>query len=304
MSSLDDPGQPDERREERQDFLRVQEQVGQFLRKLEKRQDHWRSGQVADALPNVIEDFSDALNESGHSQEATTTHHLTQVGTSHHEYSHDQISGSAAFPNDPLTGVIMLFTVVKNLNDTFDVLQKINDSIESPYVEKMVEEIGASLAGVWDQFKEGTEKIIEDVKERMTELASPEQAQEPIKTDAELAANAIEKATDEINQEMTLQDAFAPAAEAKLKQNFAEDRQKLESKLDKNEEKYFEKHPDLSPEEKDAAEKKFDKIRDDAVQKLEDQQAKTLAEREARQQAELEDLEQKRRELEDTRAER
>jgi hypothetical protein len=304
MSNRDRLGQ------ERPDVLRVHEQVRQFLHKFEERQDDWRRDQNADALPGVVDDFSKALDQLGHAREATTSNHLTQVGASHHDYSHDQVS-AGGFASDPLMSVIALVSVVQTLNDTFDALQKVNDLIDSPQVQETVQQMGATLADAWNQFKEGAGRIIEDIQERMTELVSPEQthdyqaADEPeITMDAQLAPNPIERATDEINQEMTLRDAFDPAAEAKLKQEFGEERQKLENKLDKNEDKYFEKHPDLSPEEKDAAEKKFDAVRDDAVQKLADQQAERLAEMQARQQAEREESERRRRELENLRADR
>ncbi len=125
-----------------------------------------------------------------------------------------------------------------------------------------------------------------------------------IREDAQLAADVIEQETVEVNQEISLQEAFAPAAEAKLMQEFGQKLQELEEKLDKNEERYFKKNPDLSQDERGAAEERFKEIRDQEVGALKDQQAERLAEHQKAQEANREELEKRRRELEGTRAER
>jgi hypothetical protein len=128
--------------------------------------------------------------------------------------------------------------------------------------------------------------------------------QDGIKADAQLAAAVIEKATDEVNKEISADSDRSAQEVAQLLPEFDQELQKLESKLDRNEERYFEKNPDLGQDQRGAAEERFKEIRDQEVGALKDQQAERLAELQARQEADREELEKRLRELEDTRAER
>jgi hypothetical protein len=95
----------------------------------------------------------------------------SEVGVPHH---HDEwvSADHGAFAGDLSLPAVLV--VVEALN-------KVDDFINGPRQllgEKTVEEIGASVAKVWDQFKEDAAQVIEDVMQQMTELVSPEKTQD------------------------------------------------------------------------------------------------------------------------------
>src|SRR6266700_6974167 len=94
-----------------------------------------------------------------------------EVGIPHH---HDEAVSAdhGAFAADlslpaVLVVVQVLIKVADFINGQRDILG-----------EKTVEEIGARIAKVSDQFKEDATQVIEDVRQQMTELVSPEKRQD------------------------------------------------------------------------------------------------------------------------------
>jgi hypothetical protein len=150
---------------------------------------------------------------------------------------------------------------------------------------------------------EGADQVVEDV-ERQERESLEAQAREDagIKADAELAAAAIEQATVELENEMSEQHLKAEQETDALEEKFTAERDDLVGKLDKMRDKYFVNHPDLDPDQRADAEGTFKTIKDDAVEALKNDQGTRLAEREAMHQGPQEDYEQRRKELEETRA--
>jgi hypothetical protein len=150
---------------------------------------------------------------------------------------------------------------------------------------------------------EGAEKILEDFEEQEREsLEEQARGDAEIKADAELAAAAIEEATVELENDMSEQRAKAEQETAALEDKFTAERNDLVGKLDKIQDKYFVNHPDLDQAQRTDAEGTFKKIKDDAVEALKTDQGIRLAEREAAHQGLQENYEQRRKELEGTRA--
>jgi hypothetical protein len=153
---------------------------------------------------------------------------------------------------------------------------------------------------------EGTEQVLEDFKEEpgheRESLEEQARAYAGIKADAELAAAAIEQATVELENERSEQQGKAEQETTALEEKFTAERDDLVGKLDKMRDKYFENYPDLDQDQRTDAEGTFKTIKDDAVEALKADQGTRLAEREAMHQGLQESYEQRRKELEGTRA--
>jgi hypothetical protein len=159
--------------------------------------------------------------------------------------------------------------------------------------KKQLEYAEKGMEGAYDAAKEQLEKELEEEKERA------------ITKDAQRAAEVIEKETDEINKEIAAERAISEQEKAELEGIFAQERQDLETKLKGNEESYFQRHPELSADDrKDIEETTFKAIRAEEFGALENRQAERLVGLQGRQEAHRQDLAERRRELEGTRAER
>lgn len=124
------------------------------------------------------------------------------------------------------------------------------------------------------------------------------------KMDARLAADAIEKATDEVNKEISAESEKYKQEVADLDHKFDKKREGKEAQLKAHEDSFFERKPGLSQHETELAEEAFGNIRKDELGKIDEEYAKERAEIETRHEPTREELEEKRRELEGTRAER
>jgi hypothetical protein len=150
---------------------------------------------------------------------------------------------------------------------------------------------------------EGTDRVLEDSERQEREsLEEKARAAAGIKADAELAAAAIEQATVELENEASEQHRKAEQETAALKDKFTAERDKMVGNLDQMRDKYFVKYPNLDPGQRTDAEGTFKTIKDDAVKALKVDQGTRLAELEARHQGLQENHEQRRKELEGTRA--
>jgi hypothetical protein len=150
---------------------------------------------------------------------------------------------------------------------------------------------------------EGADRVLEDVEiQERKSLEEQARADAGIKADAELAAAAIEEATVELENEMSEQRRKDDQETAALEEKFTAERDDLVGKLDKMRDRYFVNHPDLDRDQRADAEGTFKTIKDDAVEALKADQGSRLAEREAVHHGLQEDYEQRRKELEETRA--
>lgn len=165
MSSNDRPGQD----------AHVQKWVRQYLASLGEGKDRPTLDDLNDALAEDIQHMNEAASHEGvttaeHQQKTTEVHH--------HDYHQDVvISGGHALTGAEPLGAIAFVVVMQKMTEA---LQKIDDLNLVAVGEQTIDELKAlstSIGEVWDQFKADTEQVIEDVKEQMTELLSPERAQ-------------------------------------------------------------------------------------------------------------------------------
>ncbi len=122
-----------------------------------------------------------------------------------------------------------------------------------------------------------------------------------IKADAELAATVIEQETNILEKEVSEEPAKSAGERDALKTVFEREQQELKDKLDGMARNYFEKHPDLSEDQRADARATFNGIKEEALGNLREQQQTRLEELTRAQQEQREDLEKRRRELDGTR---
>ena len=79
------------------------------------------------------------------------------------------LAGDLALPAT-LTAVFF----VQQLNEA---LKSVKDLIDSPLGEQSIGPVSARIAQTWDEFKAGAGQVIQDAKQRMTELLSPGKTQ-------------------------------------------------------------------------------------------------------------------------------
>lgn len=186
MRNHDRPGQSADGWKERQD-ISAEERARQFQAEFKERQDKSK-GDLNDALV----DLSQFFNKLTDHLSAKAEHQQTTVGVAHRDYHQDAvISADYGHVSDlALPATLATVVLVQKLTDT---LKDISGLIDSPLTERGIDEISAGIAEVWDQFKIAAEQVIEDVKQQMTELLSPEKTQDqaPVEQhapDAEMTA--------------------------------------------------------------------------------------------------------------------
>lgn len=160
----------------------------------------------------------------------------------------------------------------------------------APMVKEVLEAVHESMA-------------LEPVLSEVEGAPGPTEA-ELIKADAQLAASVIEEQTDLLNKEISAEPGKSAAEINDLKQEFEKEERELAGKLDGMARNYFDKHPDLSDDQRQDATKKFDAIKEEELGTLRGQQETRLGERTRDQQQHREDLEERRKELEGTRSDR
>ena len=137
------------------------------------------------------------------------------------------------------------------------------------------------------------------------ERAEPVEAEqvkaEQVKADAELAAAAIEEQTQVVEKQISDEAGKSAAEVDALKKDFEREQQELTGKLDGMARNYFDKHPDLSEDQRRDATETFKGIKEEALGDLRTQQETRLGELTRAQQEQRETLVEKRKELEDTR---
>lgn len=125
---------------------------------------------------------------------------------------------------------------------------------------------------------------------------------ELVKADAELAAAVIEEQTIVVEQQIAEQPEKLAAEIAEINERYDLKEQDLEGKIDGLAQNYFDKHPDLSNEQRDEANKTFGEIKKEEMGKLLSDRNAELEAKSREQQQQREDLEERRKELEGTRA--
>jgi hypothetical protein len=171
MSRRERPGQSAENWKERQDAL-AEERARKFLADLNERQDKLKPRDLNDALAELVHNAGDLAKYLG--AKDTETQQTTGVPSDHDAVvtAHHGLAGDLGLPS-----AFLVFSVVQGLTKAAAFANSQIDALG----EKHVEEIVSSLAKAWDQFKDSTEQIIEDVKQQITELASLEKTdQAPI----------------------------------------------------------------------------------------------------------------------------
>jgi hypothetical protein len=153
-----------------------------------RRQEQLRPKNLNGELAKLVK----SLNELGtHLGAQPDDPHPVAGVAHHHDYHQDVVIADHGLSGDlALPATIAALLVMQEMTKA---LQSVKGLIDSPLGEQSIEgikEISASIGEVWDQFKADTEQVIEDVKEQMTELLSPERMQ------ARPAAEQQEKSTE------------------------------------------------------------------------------------------------------------
>src|ERR1700722_5750720 len=150
-----------------------------------------------------------------------------------------------------------------------------------------------------------------DEQARVDQQAKDEQARvdqqakdEHVRADAELAAAVIEEQTGILEQQIA--DEAEKSAEEidSLKKDFEREQQALTGKLDGMASNYFDKHPDLSDDQRRDATATFNGIKEEALGELRGNQETRLGELTRTQQEQRGELEERKKELDDTRSDR
>jgi hypothetical protein len=137
-----------------------------------------------------------------------------------------------------------------------------------------------------------------------TEIREAETLEAGIRADAEKAAEAIEELSGKL-EEVTEQEPRESGQEiADLQREFEAEQQRTLDKLDKMENSYFEKYPDLDENQRGDAAERFEEIRKNEMESLGERQDAELEQLRTLQQGQRDDLAEARKEIDGTRDER
>ncbi len=224
--------------------------------------------------------------------------------------------------------VSLALLVVPEIGDHFDIgiIKDFDEFTKDPSVGDQVEagihnaidlaaEITAELR--WQKDDRVLENLEADILEadilaseiletqiREAEVLEAETLEAGIRADAERAAEAIEELTGKLEEAMEQEPRESEQEIAGLKREFEAEQQQLMDKIDKMEDAYFEKHPDLDENQRADAEGKFEEIRSAEMESLGDRQDARLEQLVILQQEQGDDFAEKRKELDGTRDER
>jgi hypothetical protein len=122
-----------------------------------------------------------------------------------------------------------------------------------------------------------------------------------IKADAERAAAVIEEQTAIVEQEIVDEPGKSTVERDALEKELGLEKQRRETMLDEMERNYFKKHPDLSKDEREGAEKTFKGIKDKEMENLSRERETRLGELTHAQDQRREEIAERLEELEGTR---
>jgi hypothetical protein len=220
MSRDDYPGESEENWKRLQDD-RSDERARQFHEHLEKSQEKMQAKVRVDGA-----DLADSLaadGVAGYLYPADKNLQYT-VGTPDHQevsvHAADATHGGDAF-----VGILVfadLMRQFKDAIDTADLANRLNEALDG----RPLEELRTSISRELDKFSDTVEKAFANIQERITELVSPEKAQEVVQPDAP----AQEPLAPEKAQDKAEPDARDPA-EIALQEKQKTERSELDQKL-------------------------------------------------------------------------
>lgn len=150
--------------------------------------------------------------------------------------------------------------------------------------------------------KSAAEQAKDEVERATAKSERAEGKSAQTKADAELGAAVIEEQSILLQQQISEQEATSKEEVAALKKVFEQEEQELTGKLDAMARKYFEKHPDLGADLRDEATATFNKVKDEALTGLRGGQETRMKELTGPQEKHREELEERKKELDGTRA--
>jgi hypothetical protein len=220
MSRDDYPGESGENWKRRQDD-RVDERARQFQEYLDKSQEKMQAKVRVDGADLAGSLAADGV--AGYLYPADKNLQYT-VGTPDHQevsvHAADATHGGDAF-----VGILVfadLMRQFKDAIDTADLANRLNEALDG----RPLEELRTSISRELDKFSDSVEKAFANIQERITELVSPEKAQEVAQPDAP----AQEPLAPEKAQDKAEPDARDPA-EIALQEKQKTERSELDQKL-------------------------------------------------------------------------
>lgn len=147
-----------------------------------------------------------------------------------------------------------------------------------------------------------TEQVKTGLDKTELDKATEQVKAEMVKADAERAAAVIEEQTVIVEQEIVDEPGKSTAERDVIEQEFKLEKQRRETKLDDMERNYFEKHPDLSKDQREKAEETFQGIKEKEMGNLSRERETRLEELAHAQDKHREELAERLEELEGTRA--
>jgi hypothetical protein len=225
-----------------------------------------------------------------------------------------------------LVSVAMLVVPVISEHVDIEILKEFADFTEDPFVGDLVEagidnaidltaeitkemrwqkdtrELDALEADILEADIRQSEVLEAEIREAETRAA--EALETGIRADAEKAAAAIEELAVELDGAADQAARESEQAIKNLNREFVDEQQELTEKLDKMENAYFDKHPDLDAKQRDAAEDRFEDIRKEEMESLGSRQDARLEDLTRTQQEQRDDRAEQKKELDETRDER
>ena len=181
------------------------------------------------------------------------------------------------------------------------IAEQIKAKQAEPDQARIDQEAKADQARIDQEAKAEQARIDQEAKAEQGRIDEQAKA-EYIKADAELAAEVIERETIVVEQKIAEHDGKSAGENDALSKDFAREQKELGEKLDGLAKNYFDKYPDMSEDQREEAEKTFKGIKDEAMDNLRGDQEKRLGEQARTQQQQRGELEERRKELEGTRA--
>ncbi|HEX5297698.1 MAG TPA: hypothetical protein VFW50_11980 [Streptosporangiaceae bacterium] len=163
------------------------------------------------------------------------------------------------FTADPIVGDL----VEAGIDNAIDLTAEITKEMRW---QKDARELDALEADILEADLRQSEVLEAEIREAETREAEALEA--GIRADAEKAAAVIEELTVELAGAADQAARESEQAIMILNREFAEEQQELAGKLDKMENAYFDKHPDLDAKQRDAAEDRFEDIRKEEMESL------------------------------------
>lgn len=225
-----------------------------------------------------------------------------------------------------LVSVAML--VVPEIGEHFDIgiIKEFHDFTEDPSVGELVETAIDYAIDLAAEFTEELQwqkddRVLENLEAeilkadilaseileseiREAETLEAETLQAGIRADAEKAAAAIEDLSDKL-EEVTEQEPRESEQEiADLRREFEAEQQRVMDKIDKMENAYFEKYPDLDENQREDAAERFGEIRSGELESLGERQDARLDQLMTLQQEQRDNFAEARKEIDGTRDER